>query len=260
MSLTKRETSKNHMHSEINIFKQVEQEGLRRRPGSGQPISQKKSPLPTRKPGLSGNQRVLIKEPEQHLKPRQLSNNSSKTTQQLPIIKSPSQQQKPPIQIDKKLIIMKQEHAIVSARGTLTGERSQKNSSNQNLSTADTNIKQFNWVDEQVNSHRNSSQNKRGQGSKEKQNITQSQKSSKLQDNFNNDHPPHNQPKCCTDFTMTSGKNDLSTALASIKMEIKQTAEQAHQNGIILNMSEIKEMADDGYSSLGQSTVYQFKK
>ncbi|CAD8064459.1 unnamed protein product [Paramecium primaurelia] len=262
MSLTKREISKNHMSSEVNILNQVEQELIRKRPGSGQPISTKKSPLPLRKPGNSGNQRMIIKEPEQHMKPRQLSNNSLKTcsTQQLPIIKSPSQQQKPPIKIDKKIIMMKQEQVITSARGTLTGERSQRNSSNQNLSTADTHTKQFNWIDDQLSSQRESSLNKKRLGSKEKQtNNIQNQKS-KLQDNHKNVHPPLNQPKCCIDFTMTAGKNDLSKMLDSIKMEIKQISEQQHQNGVILNMSEIKEMADDGCSSMGQSTVNQFKK
>ncbi|CAK73784.1 unnamed protein product (macronuclear) [Paramecium tetraurelia] len=251
------------MNSEVNLFNQVEKELTRKRPGSGQPISTKKSPLPLRKPGVSGTQKQIIKEPEQQLKPRQLSSNSQKTsqTQQLPMIKNPPQQQKPQIQIDKKIIMMKQESATTSARGTLTGEHSQRNSSNQNLSTADTSTKQFNWIDDQLTSRRDSSLNKKRMSSKEKQTTTTQTQKSKLQDNHKNSHPPLYQPKCCIDFTMTAGKNDLTKMLDSIKGEIKQIAEeQSHQNGVFLNMSEIKEMPDDGCSSIGQSTVYQFKK
>ncbi|CAD8161758.1 unnamed protein product [Paramecium octaurelia] len=67
------------------------------------------------------------------------------------------------------------------------------------------------------------------------------------------------QPKCFSDFTMTSGRNDLQQLFTSMQLQFKEAFQQAeqHQN---LNMSEIQEQSDDANSSLAQSTLCQFQK
>ncbi|CAD8177961.1 unnamed protein product [Paramecium pentaurelia] len=288
----KRQLSNGRMKSDVNLFKQAIEEVERKRPGSGQPLSTVKSPLPPRKPLFSGTQKQRliinannIEHQHQEQKLIKTSQNSSKASlnltqnqQQLHQIKSPQKQAKPPIHIDKKIIIARQEQIGSSGKPTITGEMQSRNSSKQKVSSAGTNTKQFNWADaiEQPQQQRESSLNKRRVVSREKlkalpgqyqihqhQQITQSCKPEQNQfhefDQKLTKSVENKQPICYTDFSMTSGRNDLSKAFASIQMEIKQASQEAKQNSVNSYMNAIPEQEDDGCSSLAQSTLYQFQ-
>ncbi|CAK94905.1 unnamed protein product (macronuclear) [Paramecium tetraurelia] len=293
MSIVKRQFSNGRMKSDADVFKQAIEEVERKRPGSGQPMSTVKSPLPPRKPLFSGSQkqRLVINAnnneqqiPQQKIiKSNQNSQHSSKASlsitqnqQQLLQIKSPQKQAKPPIRIDKKIIIARHEQIGSSGRPAMTGDVQSRNNSKQKVSSAGTNTKQFNWTEVIDVPQRESSLNKRRLVSREKlqalpqqyqthqqQSITQSYRSE--QNTYHDfEHQltksvENKQPLCYTDFSMTSKKNDLSKALASIKLEIKQASQEAKQNQVDSYMNAIPEQEDDGCSSLAQSTLYQFK-
>ncbi|CAD8070329.1 unnamed protein product [Paramecium primaurelia] len=293
MSIVKRQFSNGRMKSDADIFKQAFEEVERKRPGSGQPMTTVKSPLPPRKPLFSGSQkqRLIVNAnnieqqiPQQKLiKSSQNSQHSSKASlsltqnqQQLIHIKSPQKQTKPPIHIDKKIIIARHEQIGSSGRPTMTGDNQQRNNSKQKVSSAGTNTKQFNWTDVIELPQRESSLNKRRLVSREKlkalpgqyqthqqQSITQSCKQEQNQyhvfDQQLTKSVENKQPLCYTDFSMTSKKNDLQKAFASIQMEIKQASQEAKQNPIDSYMNAIPEQEDDGCSSLAQSTLYQFQ-
>ncbi|CAD8168068.1 unnamed protein product [Paramecium octaurelia] len=287
----KRHLSNGRMKSDADLFKQAVEEVERKRPGSGQPMSTVKSPLPPRKPLFSGTQKQRliinannIEQQNQEQKLSKTSQHSSKASlnltqnqQSLQQIKSPQKQSKPPIHIDKKIIIARQEQFGSSGRPTISGELQSRNSSKQKVSSAGTNTKQFTWAEaiEQPQQSRDSSLNKRRVLSREKlkalpgqyqihqhQQITQSCRPEQVQchdfEQKLTKSVENKQPLCYTDFSMTSGRNDLAKAFASIQMEIKQASQEAKQNSVISYMNAIPEQEDDGCSSLAQSTLYQF--
>ncbi|CAD8090332.1 unnamed protein product [Paramecium sonneborni] len=293
MSIVKRQFSNSRMKSDADLFKQAVEVVDRKRPGSGQPISTVQSPLPPRKPLFSGTQKqrliIDVNNVEQQFPVQKLEKNSQHSSkaslnliqnqQQLQQIKITQRQQKPPIYIDKKIINQRQEQFLSSGRPAITGESKSRNTSKQKVQSAGTNTKKFSWADvydqqqQQQQQQRESSQNKRRVVSKEKlkalpqqPQINQIIQSYKPEQNFYDGFDDcltksveNKQPLCYTNFSMTSGRNDLAKALAPIQMEIKQASQEAKQNSVNSYMNAIPEQEDDGCSSLAQSTLYQFK-
>ncbi|CAD8094886.1 unnamed protein product [Paramecium sonneborni] len=118
MSLGKRQLSGSKLKFDADYYKNVPDQLQKKRPGSGQPQSTITSPLPPRKPVYSGKLRNIIPTSEnvnQQQRIIKTSNsqqkqqlNPSVSQSQLPGVVNSLKINKPPLQLDRKLILPKQ--------------------------------------------------------------------------------------------------------------------------------------------------------
>ncbi|CAD8100203.1 unnamed protein product [Paramecium sonneborni] len=324
MSLGKRQLSGSKLKFDAEYLKNILEQQEKKRPGSGQPQSTLTSPLPPRKPVYSGKLRSIIPPSEnvnQQHRIIKTSNSQQKqqltpsvTQSQLPGVVSPLKANKPPLQFDRKLILLKQNASSqISIKSSQipnqiqTGEKKVIQKSIEKTSTLTSpgqNDKQFTWNNQiELIVTQSDFENKRRQISHEKlkqipkkqfqqqpfdqkrpiQPIIQQAQSHIVISQQRQQHQPQqiqkkqdfnpkqltnsqsqsqfqaSQPKCFTDFTMTSGRNDLQQLFQSMQLQLKEASSYAEQHPN-LNMSEIQEQSDDANSSLAQSTLYQFQK
>ncbi|CAD8085457.1 unnamed protein product [Paramecium sonneborni] len=220
------------------------------RPNSGKLAPIIKSPLPPRKATLSQHQKQRKNQQELQLsqdikviKIRSITPNEQKIVQYYNASPVKLIQKQQAVQSEKKIIVIpkrpeKQQFRITNKINSSAEKKSSqlKGSNNQGY--------EFNWI--------NHESTQIIEFNNQKKNNIREQHYKQQKQEFKKTIP-----KCVKDFSMTSHKNDLPQLLKNYQQEFKDVHQQyMHDNPPPLNMSEIMEINEDGFSSLAQSTYH----